>query len=192
MIRYYICLFFLILPTSCDVPNENLISCNFNDGIMLCFIDNLYEIDEKIYYNQLIYYKGDEHIYFRKLENNFFDYLNGTILDKKLDENYFIEKYNELINNIPTELNNNFLNYPALRKNGYINYININIYANILFFEHIYKKDIVINETVVSDRIEKKDINIININRIKSLFTKLDNEIIEKYKGSILSCPRFI
>ena len=163
----------LFLIISCLVYSQK-ISCDFSENIVLCFINNLDEIESKIQFADL----GHDYRYFYRVENDFFEYLREQICTNKIfDEIIFIEKYNNLMSNIPEESNEIFFEFPELLENGYKHYINYMIHFIIIVYENIFNGNIISNN-IPQETI--KEINIANIYKIKSLFDENDNEIINK------------
>jgi len=150
------------------------ITCDFTEDIIMCLIDNLDEIENKIYYEDI----GHEYKRFWNTEYNFFEYLRENIITNvKFNENIFIEKYNNLITSIPAELNTIFSEYPVLKENGYKHHINFIIYLHIIIYENIYNGNIDRKKLTLQNY---NEINIKNINKIKSMFDRNDIDIIYK------------
>jgi hypothetical protein len=169
---------------SCNIIREK-INCDFTEDIIICFINNINEIEHKIYHEYDI---GHDYSDFYSIENEFFEYLEDVIFDKfNFNENIFIKKYNYLINNIPVELNNIFIEYPELKDNGYKYYIDYMIFLHIIFFESIKDGEINRSDYPFLADADFENINLKNIIKIRSLFSKHDKNIIYSKKKIIIN-----
>jgi len=170
-------LFLLILLVSWK--NYTDITCNFTEDIIMCIIENLDEIENKIYYADI----GYNYRKFWHIEYDFFEYLRENITTNlEFSENSFMDKYNNLINNIPMEANEIFFEYPVLKNDGYKYYIHFIIYLHIIIYENIYNGNI-IGENLAHNF---EEINLKNINKIKSMININDKYIIDKKTNLIL------
>ena len=178
MIETKTCLFsivilFLVL-FSCK--NSNIINCDFNEDIVLCIVKNFDEIEKKIH-NE-IWENEEKYRHFYNTEDELFDILDENIFsDIKFNKIMFLKKYNNLINNIPEELNILFSEYSELIENGYKHYINFALYLQIVVVENIIKGNI--DKEILGQEIFEK-LNKKNIFEIKSMLNKNDYNIINK------------
>ena len=156
------------------------ISCDFTEDIIMCIIENLDEIEDKIYYEDI----GYKFRQFSNKELNFFEYLRENIItNMEFNENIFIENYNNLLDNIPPEINKIFSEYPILIENGYKYYINFGIYLHLIIFENIFNGNI--NKELLTNQYFE-EVNIENIKKIKSLFNENDNNLFNEKTDLII------
>jgi hypothetical protein len=164
-----------ILIVSCGINKDK----NSTEAIVLCFINNLNEIEKKISFEDI----GHDYRSYWRIEEDFFKHLRELITTKiEFNENTFLEKYNKLINNIPKGLDSIFLDYPEIGENGYKHYIDNAIHTQIIIFENF--KDITVESSV---KIDLENINKINIDKIKFIFHNDGiNDILNKNKKLLI------
>ena len=169
--------------SDCNVWDK--IVCDFNEENMNYLTNNYHNIVEDIIW---VIYSSNKVKDFQEIEKEFFNYLRELIISNlEFEEHIFLEKYNNLMNNIPTRINDFISSYYELKNNGYKYILNYAIFLNIFAYEYVHDGKFDASELSLKD---KNDININKILKLKSIFNEKDLIIINDNKELMITKSR--